>query len=129
MVRTMLRKRSFGNPFDWGRKEGQALRKGRAGNVSYCYIHCNQRSISFVLAASHCVNTRRLVSVPRLGFSMSHSFLRSAMQDGRRACGVRRAAALSLTLCVSGVLLRKQESADGMRSLDLPHVGEDEALS
>uniref|UniRef100_A0A8C3AHF1 Si:ch73-62l21.1 n=1 Tax=Cyclopterus lumpus TaxID=8103 RepID=A0A8C3AHF1_CYCLU len=26
MVRTMLRKRSFGNPFDWGRKEGQTLR-------------------------------------------------------------------------------------------------------
>ncbi|XP_034402652.1 calcium/calmodulin-dependent protein kinase kinase 2 isoform X1 [Cyclopterus lumpus] len=67
MVRTMLRKRSFGNPFDWGRKEGQTLRKGRAGKVRYCYIHCNQR--------------------------------------------------------------RKQESGDGMRSVDLPYVGEDEALS
>ncbi|XP_078126882.1 calcium/calmodulin-dependent protein kinase kinase 2 isoform X2 [Sander vitreus] len=75
MVRTMLRKRSFGNPFDWGRKEdrsslcapGQKLTKGRAGNVRYCYIHCNQR--------------------------------------------------------------RKQESGDGMRSMDLPYVGEDEALS
>ncbi|XP_075935834.1 calcium/calmodulin-dependent protein kinase kinase 2 isoform X3 [Anarhichas minor] len=68
MVRTMLRKRSFGNPFDWGRKEDRStLRKGRAGNVKYCYIHCNQR--------------------------------------------------------------RKQESGDGMRSVDLPYVGEDEALS
>nr|XP_043867983.1 calcium/calmodulin-dependent protein kinase kinase 2 isoform X1 [Solea senegalensis] len=75
LVRTMLRKRSFGNPFDWGRKEdrgnlcasGQTLIKGRAGNVRYCYIHCNQR--------------------------------------------------------------RKQESGDGMRSMDLPYVGEDEALS
>ncbi|XP_074473550.1 calcium/calmodulin-dependent protein kinase kinase 2 isoform X1 [Sebastes fasciatus] len=75
LVRTMLRKRSFGNPFDWGRKEdrsslcasGQTLTKGRAGNVRYCYIHCNRR--------------------------------------------------------------RKQESGDGMRSMDLPYVGEDEALS
>ncbi len=31
--------------------------------------------------------------------------------------------------CVSGVLLRKQESGDGMRSMDLPYVGEDETLS
>ncbi|XP_027137928.1 calcium/calmodulin-dependent protein kinase kinase 2 isoform X2 [Larimichthys crocea] len=75
LVRTMLRKRSFGNPFDWARKEdrsslcppGQTLTKGRAGNVRYCYIHCDQR--------------------------------------------------------------RKQESSDGMRSVDLPYVGEDEALS
>ncbi|XP_035524084.1 calcium/calmodulin-dependent protein kinase kinase 2 isoform X1 [Morone saxatilis] len=75
LVRTMLRKRSFGNPFDWGRKEdrsslcapGQTLTKGRAGNMRYCYIHCDQR--------------------------------------------------------------RKQESGDGMRSMDLPYVGEDEALS
>nr|XP_046230841.1 calcium/calmodulin-dependent protein kinase kinase 2 isoform X1 [Scatophagus argus] len=75
LVRTMLRKRSFGNPFDWSRKEdrsnlctpGQTLMKGRAGKVRYCYIHCDQR--------------------------------------------------------------RKQESGDGMRSIDLPYVGEDEALS
>ncbi|KAM3838469.1 calcium/calmodulin-dependent protein kinase kinase 2-like [Diretmus argenteus] len=75
LVRTMLRKRSFGNPFDWGRREersslsapGQILTKGRAGKVRYCYIHSNQR--------------------------------------------------------------RKQESGDGMRSMDLPYVGEDEALS
>ena len=31
--------------------------------------------------------------------------------------------------CVSDVSFRKQESGDGMRSLDLPYVGEDEALS
>ncbi|XP_054467891.1 calcium/calmodulin-dependent protein kinase kinase 2 isoform X1 [Anoplopoma fimbria] len=68
LVRTMLRKRSFGNPFDWGRKEDrQMIRKGKAGNVRYCYIHCNQR--------------------------------------------------------------RKQGSGDGVRSMDLPYVGEDEALS
>ncbi|XP_020493735.1 calcium/calmodulin-dependent protein kinase kinase 2 isoform X1 [Labrus bergylta] len=75
LVRTMLRKRSFGNPFDWARKEdrsslsasGQTLTKGRAGKVRYCYIHCKQR--------------------------------------------------------------RKQESGDGMKSMDLPYVGEDEALS
>ncbi|XP_036973492.1 calcium/calmodulin-dependent protein kinase kinase 2 isoform X1 [Acanthopagrus latus] len=75
LVRTMLRKRSFGNPFDWARKEersslgapGQTLTKGRAGNVRYCYIHCGQR--------------------------------------------------------------RKQESGDGMRTMDLPYVGEDETLS
>ncbi|XP_030005345.1 calcium/calmodulin-dependent protein kinase kinase 2 isoform X1 [Sphaeramia orbicularis] len=75
LVRTMLRKRSFGNPFDWGRKEdrnnlgapGQMLTKGRAGKVRHCYIHSNQR--------------------------------------------------------------RKQESGDGMKSMDLPYVGEDEVLS
>ncbi|XP_029023937.1 calcium/calmodulin-dependent protein kinase kinase 2 isoform X1 [Betta splendens] len=75
LVRTMLRKRSFGNPFDWGRREerstlsapGQTLTKGRAGSMRYCYVHCNQR--------------------------------------------------------------RKQESGDGMRSVDLPYVGEEEALS
>ncbi|XP_067339926.1 calcium/calmodulin-dependent protein kinase kinase 2 isoform X1 [Channa argus] len=75
LVRTMLRKRSFGNPFDWGRKEdrsslcapGQTVMKGSTGNVRYRYIHCNQK--------------------------------------------------------------RKQESGDGMRSMDLPYVGEDEALS
>ncbi|XP_068429815.1 calcium/calmodulin-dependent protein kinase kinase 2 isoform X2 [Clinocottus analis] len=57
MVRTMLRKRSFGNPFDWGRKEDRS------------------------------------------------------------------------SLCAAGPTLRKQESGDGMRSMDLPYVGEDEALS
>ncbi|KAL7844065.1 hypothetical protein SRHO_G00226040 [Serrasalmus rhombeus] len=73
LVRTMLRKRSFGNPFDWGRREdrspttqGHMLTKGRAGNLKYCYIHGNQR---------------------------------------------------------------KQESGEGMRSMDLPFVGEDEVLS
>ncbi|KAG9266220.1 calcium/calmodulin-dependent protein kinase kinase 2 isoform X1 [Astyanax mexicanus] len=73
LVRTMLRKRSFGNPFDWGRREdrspttqGHTLAKGRAGNLKYCYIHGNQR---------------------------------------------------------------KQESGEGMRSMDLPFVGEDEVLS
>ncbi|XP_041754427.2 calcium/calmodulin-dependent protein kinase kinase 2 isoform X2 [Coregonus clupeaformis] len=78
LVRTMLRKRSFGNPFDWGRQRtedrgtslsapGHMLTKRRAGNVRYCYIHSNQK--------------------------------------------------------------RKQESGEGMRSMDLPFVGEDEALS
>uniref|UniRef100_A0AAQ5XAT7 calcium/calmodulin-dependent protein kinase n=1 Tax=Amphiprion ocellaris TaxID=80972 RepID=A0AAQ5XAT7_AMPOC len=57
LVRTMLRKRSFGNPFDWGRKE--------------------ERS----------------------------------------------------SLCAAGQTLTKQESGDGVRSMDLPYVGEDEALS
>ncbi|XP_066501623.1 calcium/calmodulin-dependent protein kinase kinase 2 isoform X1 [Hoplias malabaricus] len=73
LVRTMLRKRSFGNPFDWSRREdrsptthGQTLTKVRAGNLKYCYIHGNQR---------------------------------------------------------------KQESGEGMRSMDLPFVGEDEVLS
>ncbi|XP_064828553.1 calcium/calmodulin-dependent protein kinase kinase 2-like isoform X1 [Oncorhynchus masou masou] len=78
LVRTMLRKRSFGNPFDWGRQRtedrgtglsapGHVLTKGRAGNVRYCYVHSNHR--------------------------------------------------------------RKQESGEGMRSMDLPLVGEDETLS
>ncbi|XP_055730154.1 calcium/calmodulin-dependent protein kinase kinase 2-like isoform X2 [Salvelinus fontinalis] len=78
LVRTMLRKRSFGNPFDWSRQRtedrgtslsepGHMLTKGRTANVRYCYIHSNQR--------------------------------------------------------------RKQESMEGMRSMDLPFVGEDEALS
>ncbi|XP_029941090.1 calcium/calmodulin-dependent protein kinase kinase 2 isoform X1 [Salarias fasciatus] len=58
LVRTMLRKRSFGNPFDWGRKEER-----------------------------------------------------------------------SSNLCASGQMLTKQESGDGLRSMDLPYVGEDEALS
>ncbi|XP_012694068.1 calcium/calmodulin-dependent protein kinase kinase 2 isoform X2 [Clupea harengus] len=56
MVRTMLRKRSFGNPFDWSRREERSL------------------------------------STP-------------------------------------GPMLTKQESGDGMRSMDLPFVGEDEVLS
>ncbi|XP_073791172.1 calcium/calmodulin-dependent protein kinase kinase 2 isoform X1 [Danio rerio] len=73
LVRTMLRKRSFGNPFDWGRREdrspaapGHMLSKGRAGSLKYC----------------------RNLSNPR-----------------------------------------KQESEEGMRSVDLPFVGEDEVLS
>ncbi|XP_016148338.1 calcium/calmodulin-dependent protein kinase kinase 2-like [Sinocyclocheilus grahami] len=73
LVRTMLRKRSFGNPFDWGRREdrspaapGHTLSKGRAGSLKYC----------------------RNLSTPR-----------------------------------------KQESEEGMRSVDLPFVGEDEVLS
>ncbi|KAG8010625.1 Calcium/calmodulin-dependent protein kinase kinase 2 [Nibea albiflora] len=57
LVRTMLRKRSFGNPFDWARKEDRG------------------------------------------------------------------------SLCAPGQTLTKQESSDGMRSVDLPYVGEDEALS
>uniref|UniRef100_A0A3Q2US92 Calcium/calmodulin-dependent protein kinase kinase 2-like n=2 Tax=Haplochromini TaxID=319058 RepID=A0A3Q2US92_HAPBU len=57
LVRTMLRKRSFGNPFDWGRKEDRS------------------------------------------------------------------------SLCPPGQTLTKQESGDGMRSMNLPYVGEDETLS
>ncbi|XP_055009703.1 LOW QUALITY PROTEIN: calcium/calmodulin-dependent protein kinase kinase 2 [Boleophthalmus pectinirostris] len=57
LVRTMLRKRSFGNPFDWSRKEDRS------------------------------------------------------------------------SLCAPGQMLTKQESSDGMKSLDLPYVGEDEVLS
>uniref|UniRef100_A0A3Q3EAE1 Calcium/calmodulin-dependent protein kinase kinase 2-like n=1 Tax=Labrus bergylta TaxID=56723 RepID=A0A3Q3EAE1_9LABR len=57
LVRTMLRKRSFGNPFDWARKEDRS------------------------------------------------------------------------SLSASGQTLTKQESGDGMKSMDLPYVGEDEALS
>lgn len=57
MVRTMLRKRSFGNPFDWARKEDRS------------------------------------------------------------------------SLGAPGPTLTKQESGDGMRTLELPYVGEDEALS
>ncbi|XP_071761270.2 calcium/calmodulin-dependent protein kinase kinase 2 [Centroberyx gerrardi] len=57
LVRTMLRKRSFGNPFDWGRREDRS------------------------------------------------------------------------SLSAPGQMLTKQESGDGMRSMDLPYVGEDEALS
>lgn len=57
LVRTMLRKRSFGNPFDWGRKEDRS------------------------------------------------------------------------SLCASGNTLAKQASGDGMKSEDLPYVGEDQALS
>ncbi|XP_041666753.1 calcium/calmodulin-dependent protein kinase kinase 2 isoform X2 [Cheilinus undulatus] len=57
LVRTMLRKRSFGNPFDWARKEDRS------------------------------------------------------------------------SLSASGQQLMKQESAEGVRSMDLPYVGEDEALS
>ncbi|XP_057215777.1 calcium/calmodulin-dependent protein kinase kinase 2 isoform X1 [Triplophysa rosa] len=73
LVRTMLRKRSFGNPFDWGRREdrspaapGHMLLKGRAGSLKNC------RNLS---------------------------------------------------------TQRKQESEEGMRSMDLPFVGEDEVLS
>ncbi|XP_030624431.1 calcium/calmodulin-dependent protein kinase kinase 2 [Chanos chanos] len=72
LVRTMLRKRSFGNPFDWARREDRSLStsgqltRGGAGSLKYCYIHGNQR---------------------------------------------------------------KQESGEGMRSMDLPFVGEDEVLS
>ncbi|KPP64065.1 calcium/calmodulin-dependent protein kinase kinase 2-like [Scleropages formosus] len=50
LVRTMLRKRSFGNPFDWARREernpsgpGAVLGRGRAGNVKHCYMHSLQR--------------------------------------------------------------------------------------
>ncbi|KAG7480567.1 hypothetical protein MATL_G00057550 [Megalops atlanticus] len=51
LVKTMLRKRSFGNPFDWGRREmercpsapGTILIKGKAGIGKYCFIHSNQR--------------------------------------------------------------------------------------
>ncbi|KAM6986144.1 calcium/calmodulin-dependent protein kinase kinase 2 [Aplochiton taeniatus] len=57
MVRTMLRKRSFGNPFDWGRREDRG------------------------------------------------------------------------SLTAPGHMLTKQESGEGMKSMDLPFVGEDEALS
>ncbi|KAK7895632.1 hypothetical protein WMY93_020957 [Mugilogobius chulae] len=57
LVRTMLRKRSFGNPFDWSRKEDRS------------------------------------------------------------------------SLCAPGQILTKQESGDGMKSLELPYVGEDEVLS
>ncbi|XP_058850636.1 calcium/calmodulin-dependent protein kinase kinase 2-like isoform X3 [Acipenser ruthenus] len=46
LVKTMLRKRSFGNPFDWSRREerclsasGNLLIKNKSGNVKYCYIH------------------------------------------------------------------------------------------
>ncbi|XP_029565451.1 calcium/calmodulin-dependent protein kinase kinase 2 isoform X2 [Salmo trutta] len=60
LVRTMLRKRSFGNPFDWGRQRTE------------------DRSTS---------------------------------------------------LSAPGHMLTKQESMEGMRSMDLPFVGEDEALS
>ncbi|XP_064798928.1 calcium/calmodulin-dependent protein kinase kinase 2-like isoform X2 [Oncorhynchus masou masou] len=60
LVRTMLRKRSFGNPFDWGRQRTEDR-----------------------------------------GTSLS----------------------------VPGHMLTKQESMEGMRSMDLPFVGEDEALS
>ncbi|XP_065100164.1 calcium/calmodulin-dependent protein kinase kinase 2 isoform X1 [Paramisgurnus dabryanus] len=73
LVRTMLRKRSFGNPFDWGRREdrspaapGLMLLKGRTGSLKYFHNHCTQR---------------------------------------------------------------KQESEEGMRSMDLPFVGEEEVLS
>uniref|UniRef100_A0A8C6V1J4 calcium/calmodulin-dependent protein kinase n=1 Tax=Neogobius melanostomus TaxID=47308 RepID=A0A8C6V1J4_9GOBI len=57
LVRTMLRKRSFGNPFDWSRKEDRS------------------------------------------------------------------------SLCAPSQTLTKQESGDGMKSLELPYVGEDEVLS
>ncbi|XP_068608626.1 calcium/calmodulin-dependent protein kinase kinase 2-like [Brachionichthys hirsutus] len=57
LVRTMLRKRSFGNPFDWFRKEDRSR------------------------------------------------------------------------VCAAGQTLTKQDSGDGMRTADLPYVGEDEALS
>lgn len=57
LVRTMLRKRSFGNPFDWSRKEDRS------------------------------------------------------------------------SLSAPGQTLTKQESGDGMKSLELPYVGEDEVLS
>uniref|UniRef100_A0A3Q3JIK0 non-specific serine/threonine protein kinase n=1 Tax=Monopterus albus TaxID=43700 RepID=A0A3Q3JIK0_MONAL len=57
LVRTMLRKRSFGNPFDWGRKEDRS------------------------------------------------------------------------SLCAPGQTLTKQESGEGKRNMELPYVGEDEALS
>ncbi|KAK6316074.1 hypothetical protein J4Q44_G00135980 [Coregonus suidteri] len=60
LVRTMLRKRSFGNPFDWGRQRTEDR-----------------------------------------GTSLS----------------------------APGHMLTKQESGEGMRSMDLPFVGEDEALS
>eukprot|EP00063_Salmo_salar_P014778 XP_013989613.1 PREDICTED: calcium/calmodulin-dependent protein kinase kinase 2 isoform X2 [Salmo salar] len=60
LVRTMLRKRSFGNPFDWGRQRTED----------------------------------RITS-----------------------------------LSAPGHMLTKQESMEGMRSMDLPFVGEDEALS
>ncbi|CAB1332660.1 unnamed protein product [Coregonus sp. 'balchen'] len=60
LVRTMLRKRSFGNPFDWGRQRTEDR-----------------------------------------GTSLS----------------------------APGHMLTKQESGEGMRSVDLPFVGEDEALS
>ncbi|XP_015221890.2 calcium/calmodulin-dependent protein kinase kinase 2 isoform X1 [Lepisosteus oculatus] len=50
LVKTMLRKRSFGNPFDWGRREerglsapGNGLTKNKSGNVKNCSMHSNQR--------------------------------------------------------------------------------------
>lgn len=50
LVKTMLRKRSFGNPFDWSRREerclsasGNLLIKNKSGNVKYCYIHSSHR--------------------------------------------------------------------------------------
>ncbi|XP_062867076.1 calcium/calmodulin-dependent protein kinase kinase 2 isoform X2 [Trichomycterus rosablanca] len=50
LVRTMLRKRSFGNPFDWSRREdrspttqGHALIKGRAGTLRSCCIQGDRR--------------------------------------------------------------------------------------
>ncbi|XP_062890506.1 calcium/calmodulin-dependent protein kinase kinase 2-like isoform X4 [Mobula hypostoma] len=53
LVKTMLRKRSFGNPFEGNRREerslpasGSILVKNKSGNVKYCYLHSSQRKQS-----------------------------------------------------------------------------------
>ncbi|XP_041058683.1 calcium/calmodulin-dependent protein kinase kinase 2-like isoform X1 [Carcharodon carcharias] len=50
LVKTMLRKRSFGNPFEGSRREerslsasGNLLVRNKSGNVKYCYSHSSQR--------------------------------------------------------------------------------------
>nr|XP_014339622.1 PREDICTED: calcium/calmodulin-dependent protein kinase kinase 2 [Latimeria chalumnae] len=50
LVKTMLRKRSFGNPFEGSRREersmsapGNLLIKNESGKVKYCYIQSSQR--------------------------------------------------------------------------------------
>ncbi|XP_055511731.1 calcium/calmodulin-dependent protein kinase kinase 2-like isoform X1 [Leucoraja erinacea] len=53
LVKTMLRKRSFGNPFEGNKREerpmsvsGSLLVRNKAGNVKYCYLHSSQRKQS-----------------------------------------------------------------------------------
>ncbi|XP_072443584.1 calcium/calmodulin-dependent protein kinase kinase 2-like isoform X3 [Chiloscyllium punctatum] len=50
LVKTMLRKRSFGNPFEGSRREerslsasGNFLVRNKSGNMKYCYLHSSHR--------------------------------------------------------------------------------------
>ncbi|XP_078523632.1 calcium/calmodulin-dependent protein kinase kinase 2 isoform X2 [Lissotriton helveticus] len=66
LVKTMLRKRSFGNPFDGSKKEDRSLSvhgnysiKNKSGNVKYCISHSSQRK----QGSEECLKTNELPDV------------------------------------------------------------------